>query len=297
MLHSDPNRPGSRSGSEGPLPEIGGAVGAILWVAAVVGWWLTRPEGQGPGIVVIVLLLVVPLGLIAGLVSTLRSMADLRAEAELLRATLDGVRAPAPAAVPRSAVARPVAPPEPEPDDDQSEMFDPPASDPATDLTMDDYLRALNFPESEEDVAGIDALRRVLADPDAARLLRAAQDVLTLLAEDRIYMDDLASDMPRADLWRRFATGERGRGMVGVGTIHDRAALSATATRMREDQIFRDAAHHFMRAFDRSLPAFGQFATDGELVALAQTRSARAFLVLAQAVGAFNADGATDEPS
>ncbi|MCJ8140508.1 hypothetical protein [Falsirhodobacter halotolerans] len=298
MLRSDPSRPGPRPGSEGPLPEVGGILGGVLWCGAVIGWWLTRPEGQGPGILMVLLLLVVPLALIAGLVTTLRAMADLRAEAEELRLALDGARTAPPVAhttAPRPATARPAArPPEP----DQSEMFDePPAPEPAPDLTMDDYLRALNFPESEEDAAGIDALRRVLADPDAARLLRAAQDVLTLLAEDRIYLDEVASDAPRADLWRRFAHGERGRSMAGVGTIRDRAALSAAAARMREDQIFRDAAHHFMRGFDRSLPAFGQFATDGELEALAQTRSARAFLLLAQAAGAFSADAPTDAPS
>lgn len=291
MLNTDHTRSGPRSGSEGPLPEVGGLVGAMLWVAAVVGWWLTRPEGQGPGILMVLVLLVVPLGLIAGLVSTLRAMADLRVEADQLRAALEQGR---PAAPPPARPAAARAAPEPQ----QSEMFgEEPAPEPTPDLTMDDYLRALNFPESEEDVAGIDALRRVLADADAARLLRAAQDVLTLLAEDRVYMDDLASDLPRADLWRRFAGGERGRSMAGVGTIRDRAALQAAAARMREDQIFRDAAHHFMRAFDRSLPAFGQFATDGELEALAGTRSARAFLLLAQAAGAFSAEGATDEPS
>ena len=73
--------------------------------------------------------------------------------------------------------------------------------DPAT------LLRALHFPEDENDVDGFAALRRALADARVAPLLKAAQDVLTRLAQDGIYMDDLSPDRARPEFWRAFAQG------------------------------------------------------------------------------------------
>ena len=49
-----------------------------------------------------------------------------------------------------------------------------------------------------------------------ARLIRSAQDVLTLLSQEGIYMDDLRPEMTHPDHWRRFATGERGRGVAAA---------------------------------------------------------------------------------
>ncbi|WP_128253245.1 hypothetical protein [Falsirhodobacter deserti] len=271
---------------EGPKAEVAGAVGAVLWVAAILGWWLSQPEGQGPGLLVAVLLIVVPLALIAGLVSTLRTLREVRAETARLHDALDAARAASTAVPVRP--APPSEPMHPAPAEHQSSLELEDASDDGAELTIEDFLRALNFPDSADDVEGIEALQRVLNDHEAARLLRAAQDVLTLLAQDGIIMDDLVPEPPRPDQWRRFAAGERGAATAGVGAIRDRAALTATATRMREDAVFRDAAHHFMRTFDRSLPAFGEFATDTELEILAETRSARAFMLLARAGGAFD---------
>ena len=57
---------------------------------------------------------------------------------------------------------------------------------------------------------------------------------------------------------------------------------------MREDTIFRDAAHHFLRSFDRSVASFEQIATDAELAALAETRTARAFMILGRVAGIFD---------
>jgi hypothetical protein len=96
-------------------------------------------------------------------------------------------------------------------------------------------------------------------------LIRAAQDVLTLLSQDGIYMDDLKPDLSRPDLWRRFAAGERGRSIAGLGGIRDRTSLALAAGRMKADPVFRDAAHHFLRSFDRTVAAFEANASDAEL--------------------------------
>ena len=57
---------------------------------------------------------------------------------------------------------------------------------------------------------------------------------------------------------------------------------------MRQDPVFRDTAHHFLRQFDRTLNEFEQTATDQELSDLAETRTARAFMLLGRVSGTFD---------
>jgi hypothetical protein len=57
---------------------------------------------------------------------------------------------------------------------------------------------------------------------------------------------------------------------------------------MRQDTIFRDAAHHFLRTFDFSFQDFEKTATDAEIAALADTRTARAFMLLGRVTGIFD---------
>jgi hypothetical protein len=159
---------------------------------------------------------------------------------------------------------------------------------PAQPLSVADYVMALNFPETAEDREGFRALRRALQDRRASRLIQASQDVLTLLSQDGIYMDDLTPDRARPELWRRFAQGERGRPIAALGGIRDRSSLALTTARMRQDTIFRDAAHHFLRTFDFSFQEFEKTATDAEIAALADTRTARAFMLLGRVTGIFD---------
>lgn len=155
-------------------------------------------------------------------------------------------------------------------------------------LERPDLIRALNFPNDEHDTDGFDALRRALRDRKARRLVQASQDVLTLLSQDGIYMDDLRPDPVGAEMWRRFANGERGRGVETLGAVRDRAALALSAGRMREDTIFRDAVHHFLRRFDQMLVTFEEHSTDTDLLELAETRTARAFMLLGRSTGTFD---------
>jgi hypothetical protein len=155
-------------------------------------------------------------------------------------------------------------------------------------LSLSDTVSALNFPDGADDADGFRALRMALADREMARMIRAAQDVLTLLSQDGIYMDDLRPDLPRPELWRRFAQGERGRSIAALGGVRDRSSLALSAARTKQDTIFRDAAHHFLRQFDRMLVEFEKAATDSDLAALAETRSARAFMLLGRVAGTFD---------
>jgi hypothetical protein len=148
-------------------------------------------------------------------------------------------------------------------------------------------IRALHFPDDESDTEGFAALRRALRDRGARKLVQASQDVLTLLSQDGIYMDDLRTEPVGADMWRRFAQGERGAAVAKLGTVRDGDTLDVATARMREDTIFRDAVHHFLRRFDQMLVIFEEQATDTDILAMADTRTARAFVLLGRATGTF----------
>ncbi|MDR9392932.1 hypothetical protein [Roseovarius sp. SYSU LYC5161] len=187
--------------------------------------------------------------------------------------------------------ARPPAPPAPEGSADDEQVALPlgtSADDIRPPLERSDFIRALNFPETADDREGFAALRKALKDRETAQLIQAAQDVLTLLSHDGIYMDDLRPDMARPEVWRRFADGERGRTMAALGGVRDRSSLALTASRMRQDAIFRDAAHHFLRLFDRMFSRFAETATDPEISELSDTRTARAFMLLGRVAGTFD---------
>ncbi|WP_108484945.1 hypothetical protein [Oceaniglobus ichthyenteri] len=163
-----------------------------------------------------------------------------------------------------------------------------PADSLAQPLATADFISALQFPENPEDKDGFRALRRALQDRRAAQLVQAAQDVLTLLSQDGIYMDDLRPDRARPDIWRKFAQGERGRAVAPLGGIRDRSSLALSAARMRSDAIFRDACHHFLRKFDHTFVEFEKTASDAEIAALTDTRTARAFMLLGRVTGTFD---------
>jgi hypothetical protein len=185
-------------------------------------------------------------------------------------------------------LAKPAAPQAAHHDDQPALALGTQAADMALPLAAEDFIRALNFPESAEDSAGFASLRRALKDRMAAQLIQAAQDVLTLLSQDGIYMDDLRPDRARPEVWRAFGQGARGRSIAALGGIRDRSSLALTSGRMKQDPIFRDAAHHFLRRFDKTFAEFEQTATDGEISALAETRTARAFMLLGRVAGTFD---------
>lgn len=163
-----------------------------------------------------------------------------------------------------------------------------PAEDLEPPLSNADFIRAVNFPETADDQEGFNALRRALKHRQAEQLIRAAQDILTLLSQEGIYMDDLRPDLARPEIWRKFAKGERGRPVAPLGGIRDRSSLALTAGRMKTDPVFRDAAHHFLRKFDQTFAAFEEEASDSDLTDFANTRSARAFMLIGRVAGTFD---------
>ncbi len=163
-----------------------------------------------------------------------------------------------------------------------------PAEEIGPPVSIQDFVRALNFPENADDKEGFAALRRALHDRQVAKLVQAAQDILTLLSQDGIYMDDLRPDRARPEIWRKFAKGERGRTVAALGGVRDRSSLALAAGRMRQDPIFRDTAHHFLRQFDQTFVSFEKGASDPDIAALSDTRTARAFMLLGRVAGTFD---------
>lgn len=191
----------------------------------------------------------------------------------------------------RRDTARPVTPVTEEPADlaDQGNLeLGTPAEALSPPISTEDLIRALHFPETVEDEAGFAALRRAMRDRQTKQLIDAAQDVLTLLSQEGIYMDDLRPDLARPEIWRQFANGARGRAVAPLGGIRDRSSLALTAARMKQDPIFRDTAHHFLRKFDGMLTEFEPEASDSDLTALSDTRTARAFMLLGRVTGTFS---------
>ena len=148
---------------------------------------------------------------------------------------------------------------------------------------------ALDFPKDERDDAGWAALATAAKDRPIAELLQAAEDALTLLAQHGIYMEDLSVRLAPPALWTRFAQGERGPALISVGGVDSPEAVEAVRRMMKADPVFRDTGMHLMRRFDGVLRrAAAEPRGVGRLLELADSRTGRAFMLVAQAVGAFD---------
>ena len=209
-----------------------GAGASLAWLVLVAIFAALAPDGGGAGGWLLWSLgLVLPLALIWLAVWSARSLSALREEAGELRALLEEMQgqpgeqvaaaAAAPSeprggggSAPRPAPAAPRPAPAARPAGDVRQASLALDSEPATQLTMPELFLALNFPDGPEDREAIRSLRLALADPGLARLIRAAQDVVTLLAGQGVYMDELR--IPETDpmLWRRFSEGARGDEMA-----------------------------------------------------------------------------------
>lgn len=306
--------------------EMAAAGFAAIWLLICVIFFVFFDGGEGLNSLRFILILMVvflPVGMIWVAATAARASAVMREESARLQAAIDAIRraylnqpgnqtAPSDKTITRkldeiaaaqrkteSALATftssrpPRAPlasmaPAPEAEDQVPLALGTPAEALAPPLAKEDFIRALNFPETAQDEEGFAALRRALRDRQAAQLIQASQDVLTLLSHDGIYMDDLRPDYARPEIWRSFAGGKRGREIAALGGIRDRSSLALAATRMKQDPIFRDAAHHFLRRFDQGLATFEKAATDAEIQALAETRTSRAFMLLGRIAGTFD---------
>ncbi|MBP7001566.1 hypothetical protein [Amaricoccus sp.] len=161
-------------------------------------------------------------------------------------------------------------------------------AEPEEALGWGEMMQAFDFPRDPSDEEGFRALRRALQRRSLAQMLQAAEDLLTYLSQEGVYMDDLAMDPADPAAWRRFAAGGRGAPLDPLGGIRDESALEAARGLMKQDAVFRDAALFFLRRFDAVLGEIVADADDDAIAQLADTRSGRAFQLMARATGAFD---------
>lgn len=178
----------------------------------------------------------------------------------------------------RPAPAAPAAPP-------AAEQAPAPVAEPA--LSWEQLVRALDFPRNASDREGFRALKAAQRQPKLGQTLQAAEDVLNLLSQEGVFVDELPLAEVEPSAWRRFMAGMRGAKVGAVGGIDDPRALEVAERLMKTDSVFRDTALFFLRRFERVLAEYGQDADDDALVALAGTRSGRAFMILARTSGTF----------
>lgn len=157
-------------------------------------------------------------------------------------------------------------------------------------LTRHELIAALNFPQDAKDQAGFAILKKARATREVAQVLQAAEDILTLLAQRGVYMDDLAYGSVPVKDWRGFARGERQGKVAGMASILDERVVGIARETVRTDPVFRDTSLHFQRRFDATLVAFCERASDAELAAFANTRTARAFVLLSAVSGAIGGE-------
>ncbi|WP_170402811.1 hypothetical protein [Ruegeria arenilitoris] len=300
--------------------EIAAIVLSLIWLVVSVVFLVLPGQTKGGGFVVTLLAVFMPVAMIWVAATAMRASRVMREESERLQTAIDAIRqtyviqqqraastyepavskkldeiaeaakktesALATFSTKRTEAPRAAAPTG---TGDQTTLeLGTQAEDIAPPLGTEIFIRALNFPETQDDTEGFNALRLALKDRKTAQLVQASQDVLTLLSQEGIYMDDLRPDMARPEVWRQFAQGARGRSVAALGGIRDRSSLALTAARMKQDPIFRDAAHHFLRRFDHMIVAFEPEASDADLTALGETRTARAFMLLGRVAGTFD---------
>ncbi len=305
--------------------EITAAAISLIWLVASVLFFLLRPASAGPspGFLTVMMTIFLPVAMIWVAATAAKASRVMREESARLQAAIDAIRqayiaqsqgrdmagelsvvqkldeiaeatrntetALATFQTTRDAATPTQAASSARFEDDQATLaLGTQAEELAPPLPADDLIRALNFPETAEDEEGFAALRRAMRDRNVAQLVTAAQDVLTLLSQDGIYMDDLRPDWARPEVWRQFALGARGRSIAALGGIRDRSSLALSAGRMKQDAIFRDAAHHFLRKFDQLFSEYAETLSDEDIALFADTRTARAFMLLGRVAGTFD---------
>lgn len=157
-----------------------------------------------------------------------------------------------------------------------------------SDLDWSKLVRAANFPDSEDDRETLDALYAVLTDPEAAALLQSAEDALSALADIDYYMEDMTPHHAPAELWRSYIVDGDRRNSIDLGGIRDTHAIEDVVAAFERNPDFAPAAERFMDRYEGVLDRLFAEAPSTKLaVELADTRSGRAYMLLARAAGRF----------
>lgn len=266
---------------------------AAAWVAVALGAAIADVPGWNAFAQIVTIFLPAVAAVALHRLGARRGRADLARGARSIPPDAQGRRhagvvqvlAPPPAAAMLPvAPARAAAPPIPAEPVQHSLLPDPA---PAAPPTAAEIALALDFAQSEADGLAQAAIARCIADPDLGRLIRAAQDAIALMGARGLYVADVAPRQGQSALWRRFAAGGRGAEFAPLAPEGSDEIFALAARRLREDEVLRDAVHHFLRRFDATLGRIAPVADDATLEALVAGSSGRAFGLMARAVGTF----------
>ncbi len=148
---------------------------------------------------------------------------------------------------------------------------------------------ALDFPKNADDARGFAALRAAVRHRIVSEVLQGAEDILTILSQESLYMEDLTAAPPPLGVWRAYLEGARGREVAAICGVDDEEAEAKVRKRMQSDPIFRDTAMHLIRRYDSMLRrAFAECRSEAELRAVIDNRTGRAFMLIAKVVGSFD---------
>ncbi|MEL6980720.1 MAG: hypothetical protein AAGM38_18950, partial [Pseudomonadota bacterium] len=155
-------------------------------------------------------------------------------------------------------------------------------------LDWNKLVTAANFPESEEDSETLDALYSVLTDAEAAALLQSAEDALTELAEAGLYMEDMQPHHAPTELWRSYIVEGKRRDVMDLGGVRDPDAIEDVTEALRSKPDFSATTERFLDRYETVVERlFAEAPTPTMVVELADTRSGRAYMLLARASGRF----------
>jgi len=149
------------------------------------------------------------------------------------------------------------------------------------------FTRAANFPESEEDIETLDALYDVLTDPEAASLLQCAEDTLASLADIDLYMEDFTPRLVPVTVWQGHLDGSGGEAIDGVDAPVEQSRIRA---KLKGDKGFEHLCAKFMDRYeDMGRRLMGETDEKKLIVDLSNTRTGRAYLMIAEAAGRLSA--------
>lgn len=155
-------------------------------------------------------------------------------------------------------------------------------------LDWSKFVAAANFPDSEDDQETLDALYAVLTDAEAAALLQSAEDALSALADIGLYMEDMQPHHAPTELWRAYVVDGKRRDMMDLGGVRDPHAVEDVTEALRAKPDFAAVTERFLDRYESvAHRLFAEAPTPTMAVELADTRSGRAYMLLARASGRF----------
>ena len=141
-------------------------------------------------------------------------------------------------------------------------------------------IRALNFAEDFDDIAGTAAVEAAGRHPEIARLLDSSIEVLDRIATAGVSLDDLYPDMAGLEEWRTADLDSPDTDFRRLGRISGSRDLSLMYGYIGQEPDFQEMAAGFRDQARRFLATFIGSADDNEITAVLASRTILAFLLL-----------------